>query len=501
MSGNLDEAHGVSPSPGATALAALALLALGREFEKTLLPGVEWLRVNGQGGWGIFPGSKPDDEITRIARMVLYGSQKGWRTKIKLFAEARKFSRSILSLGQTVVPGLEGPTPNEILLPAILEDKVLVKLPAYGRPVVVAASLITSDSQKGIRQGIRYLLKSQMPDGSWAEDITATSLAVLALIRKGGLSEHTEKAGQWLVQKQYRSGGWPAFDQLKTWAMGWAVCVFAETAQNLTDNPWLTQAIAWLKQGQNLDGSYGSTPPFTHPDLDDTAVALIGLQGAGTENPPGLTLLKQLQNSDGSWGTFPAFKGIPPDISSEFPVYIQSVDVSIHVLEALWLSSRSQEEPIWRGFNWVLSQQDDRGAFPASWFEGPIYSTAQALELFGKSKLSWERWPNAGRISEANKKSLEFILQAQNNEGGWGSVVETSLALSGLMRYAGVVPRVVLEKGIKNLLGAQRGNGSFEPSYQGIYAKGWNYEEPITTALTAIRALQRYRNSRSLMNK
>ena len=35
LSGKLDEMHGVSPSPGATALAALALLAVGRGFENT----------------------------------------------------------------------------------------------------------------------------------------------------------------------------------------------------------------------------------------------------------------------------------------------------------------------------------------------------------------------------------------------------------------------------------------------------------------------------------
>ncbi|MDP4161171.1 MAG: prenyltransferase/squalene oxidase repeat-containing protein, partial [Bacillota bacterium] len=248
----------------------------------------------------------------------------------------------------------------------------------------------------------------------------------------------------------------------------------------------------WLKRGQNADGSFGSTPPFTHPDLDDTAVALIGLHQVGVENSLGINLLRQLQNDDGSWGTFPSFQGEPPQISSEFPVYISSVDVSIHALEALWRRSRSQEERIWRGLNWILSQQDDQGAFPSSWFEGPVYSTAQAIELFSKWKFSWERWNTAYQILAARKKSLEFIINAQNNDGGWGSVVETGLALSGLMRYARYTPKVVLDKGIKNLLGSQNSNGSFEPSYRGIYAKGWNYEEPITTALTAIRALQRY---------
>jgi hypothetical protein len=495
LSGNLDETHGVSPSPGATALAALALLAVGKGFEIAQQRGIQWLRQNSQGGWGKFPGDKPDEEITRIVGTVLQGSQGGWMTRIMLLSQARQFSQMILSLGQRVVPGLEGPTPEEILLPTILEDRVLVKLPLYGRPVVVAASLLASKSQdqQGIQKGVQYLLETQMSDGSWAEDTIATSLGILAIMNNGGYAEQTQRAGRWLVQKQYSSGGWPAFDQLKIWAIGWAVSVFGETTQRSADIPWLNQAVDWLKKGQNIDGSYGSTPPYTHPDLDDTAVALIGLhQVLGEQNQLGVNLLKRLQNTDGSWGTFPSFKGIPPHVSSEFPVYIPSVDVSIHVLEALWLSSRTQNEKIWRGINWILAQQDDQGAFPAAWFEGSVYSTAQALELLSKWKFSWERWNTARHILAARKKGQEFLIKAQNSDGSWGSVVETGLSLSGLWRYTKIVPREVLARGIRNLLAAQNSDGSFEASYRGVYAKGWNYEEPLTTTLTAIRALQRY---------
>lgn len=490
----LDEMHGVSPSPGASALAALALLAVGSGFESAQKQGVQWLWQNRRGGWGKFPGDQPDEEITKIVSSVLLGSEGGWRAKIRLLSQARQFSEMILSLGQRVVPGLEGPTPEEILLPNILEDRVLAKLPLYGRPVVVAASLLASDSPEGIRRGIQYLMETQMPDGSWAEDIVATSLAILAILRRSGNVERVDKAGRWLVRKQYLSGGWPAFDQLKIWAMGWAVCIFGENIKRPEDCPWLHQAIDWLKQGQNSDGSYGSTPPYTHPDLDDTSVALIALHQVGETNSEGVKLLRRLQNPDGSWGTFPSFQGIPPAISSEFPVYIPSVDVSIHVLEALWRRARSQDESIWRGLNWILSQQDKLGAFPAAWFEGGIYSTAQALELLGKWKISWDRWTIPHSIQVARRKGLEFLIKAQKHDGSWGSVVETGLALSGLSRYSRVVPKEVMDKGILNLLSAQKTNGSFEPSYRGIYAKGWNYEEPLTTALTAIRALQRYQN-------
>ncbi len=94
LAGKLDEAHSVSPSPGATALAVLALQALGREFEKACLAGVEWLRLNRRAGWGKFPGDQADEEISRLAEMVLSVSQGGWRAKIKLLTEARQFSQA-----------------------------------------------------------------------------------------------------------------------------------------------------------------------------------------------------------------------------------------------------------------------------------------------------------------------------------------------------------------------------------------------------------------------
>ncbi|MHB1652725.1 MAG: prenyltransferase/squalene oxidase repeat-containing protein [Desulfitobacteriaceae bacterium] len=493
MAGRLDESHGVSPSPGATALATLALLSLGKSFETSQRRGSHWLRQQRQSsGWGKYPGDKPDAETTRLVQSVIQSSQGGWLGRITLLTQARQFSEMILSLGQRVVPGLEGPRAEEITLPRILEECVLTKLPPYGRPVVIAASLLVAgNGQEGVSQALKYLKDTQMSDGSWSEDIVATSLSILALVRLRSTTDKTERAGQWLVGKQYPSGAWPAFDQLQTWSIGWALTVLG--SRNQEERKWLMRAAEWLRKGCNSDGSYGSTPPFTHPDLDDTAVALMGLQQS-SGNEKTIQLLKRMQNEDGSWGTFPSFKGVPPEIECQFPVYITSTDVTIHVLEALWRHrARTQDVSIRHGLHWLLAQQEASGEVGSVWFEGPIYATAQTLELLSKWRFNWQEWKTTRPILIARKKAQDFLLTVQNDDGSWGSsIVETALALSAVERVDKRVPRELFDRGVERLLAWQKPNGSFEPSFRGIYAKGWNYEEPLATALTVIRAFERY---------
>ncbi len=98
-----------------------------------------------------------------------------------------------------------------------------------------------------------------MPDGSWSEDIIATSLAVLALLRKAAVPNKRPKPDAGWSGSSIRRG-LAAFGQLKSWAVGWALSVFGETVQRVTDIPWLAPAAAWLEEGQNRDGSFGSTP-------------------------------------------------------------------------------------------------------------------------------------------------------------------------------------------------------------------------------------------------
>lgn len=498
LRGRLDEVHGISISPGATALAALAQLVLGNKYKDSHQAGLKWLKKNRQSrGWGKVPDAEADKEITRLVQRVQLASYNGGLAKYLLPSQAPELGNIVLALGQQVVHGIEGPEPEETRLPQILTDKALNKLPPYGRPVVVAAALLAAKNlnQFGVREAVAYLADCQMADGSWSEDIIATSLAAIALVRARASGECLDKAGQWLWAKQYANGGWPAFDQLFTWSVGLIIHFFMEFPRSSEERDWLSRATKWLASGQNSDGSYGSTPPFTQPDLDDTAVALLALQhfdSAGSQRAA--ELLRRLQNKDGSWSTFPSFKGVPPALQCMIPVYIPSTDVTIHVLDALWgMTGRNRNNEIWQGLNWLLDQQLPSGKMPGIWYEGPIYATSQTLDLLSQRSSYWRSWRTAGQIRSAQNRLFYYLLSLQNSDGSWGSsVIETSLALSALCSSGYVLSPGTLTKGISTIISRQLANGSFQPSYQGIYAKEWNYEEPLTTALTAIRAMERY---------
>jgi hypothetical protein len=492
---NLDEEHGVSVCPGATAIASLTLLVLGKGYEKALRGGVNWLIQNRkEKGWGKVPGGAPDPEVTRIAQIVVQASAGGLFNKLTLLDQAKQLADLVLTLGRDVVPGLDGPSIEDICLPNILEKRVLEKLPPYGRCVVIAASLLAASSeQQGIEEGIKVIRESQLPDGSWAEDIVGTSLCIMALLRFVGHDSNIHRAGKWLTLKQYPSGGWPAFNQLKNWAIGWSLSILDNS---VLGPDTLIQAREWLFKARNEDGSFGTTPPFTHPDLDDTAIVLMALPFVKEMTNPTILLLQRLQNEDGSWGTFPSFNGHLPSIESCKPVYITSLDVTVHVIDALLRQGMTLNDPcILKALRWILSQQKPDGQFQSIWFESEIYGTSQVIDLLGNLKYSWHMLRLTRQVHLVRQRGVDFLLKQCNSKGDWGnSVVETALAISALKIESGRYGQFVFDRAVESMLDRQNAIGSFIPVYQGVYAKGWNYEEPIATALTAIRTLQWYVN-------
>lgn len=498
----------VSAAPVPTALAIIALTTQGGNKRSSMELGAKYLEAArlSCGGWGNTPAGPADElataicsnglsalEVPQALSYLIYNSAclvaKTWTQDFDRLAPGwlPRQNSPFLQLLQAVAGRPLIPTLETI---SLKDFKSLSHfMPPYGRPTLLAVTLIKDILRFGLseetRQAAEELAGWLSPAGSWCEDIMVTSLAVMALYL-AGIRESIPRACDWLCSMQYDNGGWPSFNQLINWVVGWAAQLLGEQ-----DPQVLELSTPYLLKALNQDGSLGTTPPFSHPDLDDTAIGLLGLASDPKVLPANLhksrDLLLKLQNWDGSWSTFPSFCGTPPQCQCDFPIYIKSEDITVHVLRALLKTGCSkQDAPITKGLNWLIKRQHDDGTWDSSWFLGRTYATAQVLDLL----LDLE--PHANALA----RGLRYIKSKQQ-DGHWdtGSAGETGLALYALLK-AGMEPTApAIRQGLDYLVSIQLPDGSFRPCYSGFYASRLYYEEPLSEAMSALRAIGLYLKS------
>ncbi|GIW81612.1 MAG: squalene--hopene cyclase [Gemmatales bacterium] len=313
-----------------------------------------------------------------------------------------------------------------------------------------------------VQQGVRFLLNSVRPDGSWPIDTNlatwVTTLAVNALAAAGDLGrlEKKESVRDWLLGQQFRErhpytgaepGGW-----------GW------------TDLP-------------------GSVP-----DADDTPGAILALCHLDPESPrvqeavnQGVRWLVDLQNRDGGWPTFcRGWGALPFDRSGP--------DLTAHALRALHISGSSHPRPVKKGLAYLARTQRANGSWLPLWFgnqfapgdENPTYGTARVLAAYR----------DLGIIdSSPAQRGLDWLLSIQNPDGGWGGDVdicstpeETALAVEILVD-AGEKGREAANRGLHWLIEAVESGEAFQPAPIGFYfAKLWYFEllYPVVYTVSAL---------------
>ena len=186
--------------------------------------------------------------------------------------------------------------------------------------------------------------------------------------------------------------------------------------------------------------------------------------------------LAGLQNRDGGiptfcrgWGTLPFDRSSP--------------DITAHALQA-WLVWKDQlpevDAAMARAVAFLKKVQRADGAWIPLWFgnqyalndENPLYGTARvvaAMKLFPGAR-------------EATRRGVEWILKAQNADGGWGgdrglesSIEETALAVTALGGEAEAIAS--WERGVGWLAAATWEGAETPPSPIGFYfARLWYYE-------------------------
>jgi squalene-hopene/tetraprenyl-beta-curcumene cyclase len=278
---------------------------------------------------------------------------------------------------------------------------------------------------------------------------TALSLIGLSDAGQNGDSPEVRSALQWLIDKEVRQEG------------DWAKTVRG------------VEPSGWFFEYHNA----------SYPDIDDTAMVLIALARAGHATKKlaqgaiyrSLNWLGAMQNSDGGWAAFD--RNIDNEVLTKVPFADHNAmldpscpDVTARVLESLsHYGYRIGQKPVDLAVKFILSRQQESGAWFGRWGVNYIYGTWQVL--VGLEAVGFDM--NALVV----RRAVRWLKEVQNADGGWGESCEsydrpelagcgestasqTAWAVLGLIA-AGEAESPEVRVAIEYLVGTQKADGAW----------------------------------------
>ena len=389
---------------------------------------------------------------------------------------------------------------------------------SYAIPALIAVGILRfKKGKRGLVSGIRQrfipsclkvLTRLQPEDGGFLEAAPLTAFVSMCM-SGAGYREHpvTQKAAQFLVNTVRADGSWPIDTDLSGWLTSLSIRVLGD------DLPNRDFLLSRLKNNQTKAehpftgakaGGWGwSDLSGSVPDGDDTSGALIalhhltgGIRCKGVKS--GVKWLMALQNNDGGMPTFCKGWG-------KLPFDRSSADITAHALLALG-SWRKQlpaafqiqvENSEKRLLTWLETHQAEDGSWTPLWFgdqdsddeASPVYGTATALDYLAQLSFS----------STMTQRGIEFLLQSQNEDGGWGGkkgveskATLTGKALSALAGYADT-PKAAMERAVDYLLKRHEEGTLLKNEPIGLYfARLW-YSEELYPLIFVLDGLKKYK--------
>ncbi|MCU0772901.1 MAG: squalene--hopene cyclase [Verrucomicrobia bacterium] len=279
-----------------------------------------------------------------------------------------------------------------------------------------------------------------------------TAIVMVCLRESGVPEDHPAlvKAAEWTMAKEIRfRGDWIHKNPVDVEPSGW-VFEFA--------NQW-------------------------NPDVDDTAMVILGLRQIATRDRQkrdeciqrALKWMLAFQCRDGGWAAFD--KDCTKNILEKVPfadhnamLDPECADITARILELLGKEGFSLDHPqVKRGLDYVRKQQEPDGSWYGRWGVNYIYGTWQVLRGMRALNLDMDQpWLQRGQ---------RWLESVQHEDGGWGercntyddpvfkgqgpsTASQTAWALMGLLAFDDPYDPAV-QRGIEYLIRTQNEDGSW----------------------------------------
>src|SRR5271157_1907168 len=521
-------------NPRETAYYIVTVGYLGLEGERARVRrSARWLleHQGSDGGWGFFDrGGEGDVSITAVCALAL--DLAGVSASAPSLIKAREFVdmhgglNAVDPFAKTFHALCDrhswddqsiNPLPIEMLLAPRGSSKSIYGLPAWIREAAVPtmilqvlnASTSTPSKQAGLREAEQWIVTHQLEDGAWFTELpTCLSMIALAELDLDRYYPRIKRGLDWLHSKQDADGYQRRFE-LSVWDTALAATALRESGIPASDHV-LAQASQWLLGAQTRAGGklWSNVPSggwsynkfnIIYPDNDDTALALIALQGIVMKSFPmeyqktvaietGKRWLQSMQNDDGGWATFSRNQAERHFASAPSGFEDPSVaDIAGHVLSAFGRLGYKRGSPaVRRAIDFLKRDQTGEGAWYGRW--GLCY-------LYGTSTVLMALYDVGEEMNEPYvRKAVKWLISHQNGDGGWGerfaawdpqgftatkmaesTVEQTAWATMALLSARESPDSRAIERGISYILNRQQTNG------------GWATEEYTVLGLNPYR--------------
>ena len=353
----------------------------------------------------------------------------------------------------------------------------------------------------------RWLIDRQEANGAWAGIQPPWVYAILALRALGYPLDHPvmQKAIHGFERFTWTDDGmvWTEACQSPVWDTGLAVIALLDSGLP-ADHESLLRAGDWLLQEQVFAGGdwqvkNPDAPPGgwafefdndVYPDVDDTAVVMIALDGLQLADEKakrraideGTTWMMSMQSANGGWGAFDV------DNTKTFLTQIPFADfgelldpptgdVTAHALEFLGrMGYRGEYPPAARALRFLYDLQEPDGSWWGRWGVNYIYGLGAVLPALAELGEPMSQ--------PAVRKAVGWLRAHQQSDGGWGessdsyaepsrrgagpsTPSQTGWAVMALIAADETRSREVA-RGIQYLVEQQRADGTWdEPEFTG----------------------------------